>query len=232
AYGYQRGIWRLIDVFARSRVKATVFASGCLAEYAPETLRALKDNGHEIAAHGYSQHQIPALLDPEEEARDVARCLELLGDVTGDQPRGWLSPRGTPSVETARIVAEQGMEWFGDVFDTDDPYPLSTPAGTIVAIPLKMEVNDLPHHMRHGNPPRTFLEVFDDTFRAMYDNDGDGCFLDVTVHAHVFGRPHGSWTVEAIAGRLADHADVWVPTRLELARWTMTHAGEMSGDEP
>ncbi|HEX2154077.1 MAG TPA: polysaccharide deacetylase family protein [Acidimicrobiia bacterium] len=220
AYGYQQGIWRLIDVFTRSRVRATVFASACLAERAADTLRALRDGGHEIAAHGYSQHRIPALLDPDEEARDVSRCVELLSDVTGEQPHGWLSPRGTPSSHTARLVTEQGMEWFGDVYDTDVPYALATPAGTIVALPFKMEVNDLPSHMRHGNPPRTFLEVFDDTFQAMYEREGDGCYLDVTVHAHVFGRPHGAWTVEAIARRLAEHPDVWIPTRLELARWT------------
>src|SRR5690606_36442994 len=118
--------------------------------------------------------------------REVARCVELLTEVTGEAARGWLSPRGTPSTETARLVASHGMEWFGDVFDEDVPYPLSTSAGTIVAIPLKMEVNDLPLHLRHGNAPRVFVDIFNDTFDAMYDHDGDGCYLDVTVHAHVF----------------------------------------------
>lgn len=224
AYGYRQGIWRLIDVLARSPVHATVFASACLAEYAPATLKALIEEGHEVAAHGYSQHIIPALLDPEEESKDVARCVEMLAEATGSRPLGWLSPRGTPSRDTARIVAEQGIEWFGDTFDEDEPYRLSTPAGVIVAIPLKMEVNDLPLHMRHGNPPRGFLDVFNDTFDAMYEGGGDGCYLDVTVHAHVFGRPHGAWTVEAIARRVAEYPDVWVPTRLELARWTMTQS--------
>lgn len=223
-YGYRRGIWRLIDILAHVGVHATVFASACLAEYAPASLRALIEEGHEVAAHGYSQHVVPALLSREEESKDIARCVEMLANVTGSPPRGWLSPRGTPSDDTARLAAEHGMEWFGDVFDRDEPYPLSTPAGVIVAIPLKMEVNDLPLHMRHGNPPRVFVDVFTDTFQAMYERGGDGCFLDVTVHAHVFGRPHGAWTVEAIAGKVADHPDVWVPTRLELARWTMTQA--------
>lgn len=223
AYGHKKGIWRIIDVVDRAGVKATVFASACLAERAPETIRALSEEGHEVAAHGYSQHIIPALLDREEEAADVGRCIELLTKVTGSPPRGWLSPRGTPSLDTARIVAEHGLEWFGDVFDSDEPYQLSTPAGDIVAIPLKMEVNDLPLHMRYGNPPRVFLDVFEDTFQAMYQQGGDGCYLDVTVHAHVFGRPHGAWTLEAIAERVRRHPDVWVPTRLELARWTREH---------
>lgn len=223
-YGFRRGIWRLIEVLDRTGINASVFASGCLAEYAPDSLRALAESGHEVAAHGYSQHVIPALLHPEEEEQDVARCVKVLSEATGTPPRGWLSPRGTPSADTARIVAGHGMEWFGDVFDEDEPYLLSTPAGALVAIPLKMEVNDLPLHMRHGNAPRVFLEVFNDTFDAMYDRGGDGCFLDVTVHAHVFGRPHGAWTVEAIAKRVAAYSDVWVPTRLEMARWMTKQA--------
>jgi peptidoglycan/xylan/chitin deacetylase (PgdA/CDA1 family) len=226
AYGYRRGIWRLMDVLAHAGIKATVFASACIAETAPETLRALAREGHEIAAHGYSQHIIPALLSLDEESGHVARCVDLLSSVIELPPLGWLSPRGTPSANTAQLVAESGMEWFGDVFDRDEPYVLSTPANQIVAIPLKMEVNDLPLHMRHGHPPRVFVDIFNDTFDAMYEHYGDGCYLDVTVHAHVFGRPHGAWTVKAIAERIAEHDDVWVPTRHELARWAISQLGE------
>ncbi len=221
AYGHRRGIWRLIEMFRRCGVKATVFASACLAELAPETLAALNDEGHEIAAHGYSQNIIPALLSPQEEREDFKRCVSLLKAATGSAPLGWLSPRGTPSSHTAEIAVERGMLWFGDVFDDDNPYVMSTPAGRIVAIPLKMEVNDLPLYMRHGNPPRAFVDVFDDAFNAMYAGHGDGCFIDVTVHAHVFGRPHGAWTVEKIAERVSKFPDVWVPTRQELAYWAL-----------
>lgn len=113
------------------------------------------------------------------------------------------------------------MAWFGDVFDEDTPYPLSTPAGPIIAIPLKMAINDLPFHMRYGNPAGAFVEAFNELFDAMYERDGDGCFIDVTVHAHVFGRPHGAWTVEEIARRVTGYPDVWVPTRKQLAVWTL-----------
>ena len=221
AYGHREGIWRLIKVLAKSEVRATVFASACLAERAPDSLRALSMEGHEVAAHGYSQNVIPALLSPGDEAADVERCIELLATATNSAPKGWLSPRGTPSRDTSRIAAEHGMEWFGDVFDRDAPYKLSTSAGPIVAVPLKMEVNDLPLHVRYGNTPRMFLDLFKDTFSAMYEAGGDGCFMDVTVHAYIFGRPHGAWTIEAIAKHVAEFPDVWVPTRLEIARWTM-----------
>ncbi len=217
AYGHRRGIWRLMDVFESTGTKATVFASGCLAEIAPDSLRAISEAGHEVAAHGYSQHVIPALLDVEEESSQMERCLDLLAEATGSRPRGWLSPRGTPSAATARFAAKHGLTWFGDVFDEDTPYLLPTEGGSIVAIPLKMTINDLPHHVRYGNSPRSFVDLFHDAFAAMYSSGGEGCYLDVTVHAHVFGRPEGAWTVAEMASEVADRPDVWVPTRAEMA---------------
>lgn len=221
AYGHKQGIWRLIKALSGTETRATVFASGCLAELALDALRVVAEEGHEIAAHGYSQHLIPALMDEDEESRLMEKTIALITGAIGTKPSGWLSPRGTPSSETARLAAEQGLVWFGDVFDTDAPYSITTSAGPIVAIPLKMEVNDLPHHVRYGHSPRSFLEAFHDTFTAMHSAGGDGSYLDVTVHAHVFGRPHGAWTFREIAEHVAGFSDVWVPTRLELAQWTL-----------
>lgn len=220
AYGHRRGIWRLLDILDRRGVGATVFTSGCLVEIDPESIQAVVAAGHEVAAHGYSQHRYPAQLGPDEEAEEVTRCVEVLR-AAGADPKGWLSPRGTPSSRTADIVAAAGMEWFGDVFDEDIPGTIETPSGALVTLPLKMEVNDLPFYMKHGNVPGDMLRVYHDTFGAMYNRGGDGCYLDVTVHAHVFGRPYGSWVFETMLEHAQSHPDVWIPTRADLARWTL-----------
>jgi hypothetical protein len=54
-----------------------------------------------------------------------------------------------------------------DVFDDDRPYlqifeGLAPGADRIVAIPLTMEVNDLPHAMRFGRSPGQYVELFDE----------------------------------------------------------------------
>jgi peptidoglycan/xylan/chitin deacetylase (PgdA/CDA1 family) len=162
-------------------------------------------------------------MDEEEESRMMAKTIALIAGATGAEPSGWLSPRGTPSSETARLAAEQGLVWFGDVFDEDAPYPMATAGGEIVAVPLKMAVNDLPHHVRYGHSPRSFLEAFHDAFDAIYSSGGDGFYMDVTVHAHVFGRPHAAWVFREIAEHVAGFSDVWVPTRLELAQWALAN---------
>ena len=71
--------------------------------------------------------------------------------------RGWLSPRGTSRKETPLLLAQAGYRWYGDVFDSDLPYLKKAGNGTIVAIPLGTDVNDMAF-MKYGNPPKLMLE--------------------------------------------------------------------------
>lgn len=220
SYGHKEGIWRLLRILDAHEVSATVFASGCIAERAPDTIRALASSGHEIAAHSYTQDLLPALLDEQAERENIERCTQLLGDLIDGHISGWLSPRCTPSPRTGSLLVEAGYAWNGDCFDRDHPYLESHPAGDLVAIPFTMDVNDLPHYLRHGNTPGSLLEVFTGTLDQLYQREDNPGHLDVTVHAHVFGRPYGAWVLERMIEITTEHDDIWVPTRAELAAWT------------
>jgi peptidoglycan/xylan/chitin deacetylase (PgdA/CDA1 family) len=217
SYGPKRGIWRLMDILDGYQTRATVMTSGILAESFPEAVRELADRGHDVCAHAYAQDILPAYLAEAEEREHILRCTELLRSVTGQAPRGWMSPRGTPSPNTARLLAEAGYSWHGDCFDEDLPYVESFGTARIVAVPFTMEVNDMPLHVRHGNAPRTMLRVFEDTFERLCTNEERATSLDVTVHAHVFGRPAGAWVYERILQRVSRLPHVWVATRSQIA---------------
>jgi peptidoglycan/xylan/chitin deacetylase (PgdA/CDA1 family) len=216
-YGPRRGIWRLMDILDRHETSATVMTSGILAESFPEAVRELADRGHDVCAHSYAQDILPAYLSEAEERDHIKRCTELLRDATSKAPRGWMSPRGTPSPNTARLLAEAGYSWHGDCFDEDVPYVESFGSARIVAVPFTMEVNDMPLHVRHGNPPQTMLQVFEDTFERVCASEEMALSLDVTVHAHVFGRPAGAWVYERILEQVRRRSDVWVATRSQVA---------------
>jgi peptidoglycan/xylan/chitin deacetylase (PgdA/CDA1 family) len=215
-YGPRRGIWRLLEILDRYDTKATVMTSAILAESFPDAVRTLGDRGHDVCAHSYAQDVLSAYLSEGEEVEHIARCTDLLRSVTGRAPRGWMSPRGTPSPNTARLLAEAGYSWHGDCFDDDLPYVESFGSARIVAVPFTMEVNDMPLHVRHGNSPRTMLQVFEDTFERLRTEEG-AASIDVTVHAHVFGRPAGAWVYERILQRVSRMPQVWVATRSEIA---------------
>jgi len=216
-YGHTSGIQRLQRILDRRGVKATVMASGVLAEQAPQTLRDLAEAGHDICAHSYSQNILPGALGDEEEAAEIARCRDLLTTASGVAPRGWMSPRGTPSARTGRLLVEHGFDWHGDCFDSDAPYLERHGEGDLVAIPFNMEVNDLPVCLKNGNPPRTLLDVYRDTVAWALEHEEGPMQIDVTVHAHYFGRPAGAWVYDAILAEAVANPDVWIGTRSQIA---------------
>ncbi|MFI5002366.1 MAG: polysaccharide deacetylase family protein [Reyranellales bacterium] len=192
AYGPKVGAWRILDVLSATKVRAVFYVSGIVAERYPDLLRAISRAGHVIGAHGWAQNIVPAYQTPQEEAHDVGRCSIILEQSAGDRPRGWLSPRCTPSADTSELLVRGGFDWHADFFDADLPYRHTTPSGSIAAVPFTMEVNDMPLYVRYGNEP----EAFTRTLERIVSNwprlgRPAGC-LDITVHAHVFGRPAGA----------------------------------------
>src|SRR5215217_5778577 len=70
-YGPHTGIWRILRILAEEKVKITFNTCGGIAERFPEAVKAIVDQGHEIAGHGY-HHECARELTREEE-RDVMK---------------------------------------------------------------------------------------------------------------------------------------------------------------
>jgi peptidoglycan/xylan/chitin deacetylase (PgdA/CDA1 family) len=191
-YGPKVGAWRLLDILSRLEVRSVFYVSGILAERHPDLMKAIGDAGHSVAAHGWGQNIIPSYQTDEEEVRDLDRCMGAIEQSVGRRPPGWLSPRCTPSARTSALLARRGFEWHADFFDSDLPYRHSTSSGGITAVPFTMEVNDMPLYVRYGAEPEAFTRTFE-RIAANWPRLGlpQGC-LDITVHAHVFGRPFGA----------------------------------------
>ncbi|MGD0025314.1 MAG: polysaccharide deacetylase family protein [Xanthobacteraceae bacterium] len=225
AYGVEIGIHRLMDAFARhgAGARASVMVNAIIAERAPDTVKAIAENGHEVLSHSYAMDVIPALLSDEEERKNIARCTRLLAQASGKPVRGWLSPRGTSRNETPLLLAEAGYRWYGDVFDGDLPYVKKAGNGTIVAIPLGTDVNDMAF-MKYGNPPKLMLESFEENLTVARERMRGPSMIDVTAHAHIFGRPRGAYYYEKIIERAASAVDVWVGTRAEIAEHVLSMA--------
>ena len=227
-FGPVRGIQRLIRIAEAHGIKTSVMVNGVLAERYPDTVRMIHDLGHEVLAHSWGMDVIPVYLDEAAERANIRRNVAALEGVTGVRPLGWISPRGTGSLLSPRLLAEEGFLWHGDCNDDDLPYVIESGGRRLVAIPLTMDVNDLPHSIRYGNPPRALLELFTDTLAAAR-RDEVPLMIDVTAHTHVYGRAFGAW-VFGEAMRLAQRArDVWIGTRAEMARHVL---GFVDGKTP
>ncbi len=213
-YGWRTGVGAVLRLLARERVHATFYVSGVLTETAPATVEAVVAGGHELAGHAWAQNRVPAVRGRQAETDDVQRCTEALQRVGGQRPRGWVSPRCTPSEHTAEILAGAGYDWFGDVFDADLPYPLHTPAGRITALPFGLEVNDLPMLVRYGRPTSDLVVAFDHLARSVSQGEGPA-YVDVTVHAHVGCRPAGLLALADVIASARRHG-MCTATRAEV----------------
>ena len=222
-YGVTRGIHRLLDAHDRHEVPATVLANAIIAERDPVPIRRAADGGHEVASHSYAMDVIPVMLDDQEERDNITRCTELLAEAAGAPPRGWLSPRATPSPRTSLLLAEAGYRWHGDALDTDLPYVGGDEATPITMVPFKTDINDMPT-LKHGVPPRRMYQAFLENLAAADDEDGPLLF-DVTTHAHICGhlRP-ASWYQRILADAIHDDR-IWCATRDQVA----AHASQWSG---
>lgn len=217
SFGLVRGIHRLLDIAERQGVKTSVMVNGVICERDPATVKRLADLGHEIVNHSWGMDVIPVYFDEAAERANLARNHDLLTGTAGVAPLGWISPRGTGSQITSRLLAQAGYLHHGDVNDDDRPYVMDFGGKRIVGIPLTMDVNDLPTCVRYGQGPRHMLETFDDTFAALRAEDAP-LMMDVTAHTHVMGRASGAWVYEEIMRRVKAAGDVWICTREEMAR--------------
>ncbi|MBN9475507.1 MAG: hypothetical protein ABS43_29780 [Bordetella sp. SCN 67-23] len=218
SFGVNRGIHRLIGIAEKHGVKTSVMVNGVICERDPTTVRRIAELGHEIVNHSWGMDVIPVYLDEAAERANLRRNHDLLAGTSGTAPTGWISPRGTGSLISSRLLAEAGYLHHGDMNDDDRPYVMDFGPHRIVAIPLTMDVNDLPTCIRYGQGPRHMLETFEDCFAAFRERETAPLMLDVTAHTHVMGRPSGAWVYDEIMARVAKAGDVWVGTRQEMAR--------------
>jgi hypothetical protein len=216
-YGPKVGAWRILDILGEAGVTAVWYTSGILAERYPDLMRAIAERGHTVAAHAWAQNILPAYQSAEDEAADLDRCLRVIEAGAGGRARGFLSPRCTPSERTTALLAANGFDWHADTFDADLPYIVETRTRPIVAMPFTMEVNDMPLYIRYGNEPEAFTRILGrilDHWAAI--GNRPGC-LDLTVHAHVFGRPYGLIELKESLARAKRCAAAWLTDHAELA---------------
>jgi peptidoglycan/xylan/chitin deacetylase (PgdA/CDA1 family) len=213
-YGPKVGAWRLLDLLDHQGVKAVFYTSGVVAERYPDLPAAIATRGHTVAAHGWSQGTLPPYLTEAAEQADIAQCVDVLSRTAGRHPQGWLSPRCTPSAATSRLLVDAGFRWHADTFDSDLPYRMEN---GLLAMPFTMEVNDMPLYVRYGNEPEAFTRTLQRIVDGWERLGNPFACLDVTLHAHVFGRPYGAIAMLDSLDLVRRSGHCWITNHADLA---------------
>jgi len=109
---------RLLDLFAEQDVQATFFVLGWVAERCPGLVRAIADQGHEVACHGYS-HQLIYGQTPAVFRAETVRAKACLEDLAQCQVLGYRAASYSitrRSLWALDILAELGFSYDSSIF--------------------------------------------------------------------------------------------------------------------
>lgn len=138
----ERNTHRLLDLFAERGIHATFFVLGWVAERCPVLVRAIADQGHEVACHGYS-HQLIYEQTPAVFRKETVRAKACLEDQAQCSVLGYraasysITRRSLWALDT---LAELGFSYDSSIFPVRHdrygipgsprwPYRLDTPSG-------------------------------------------------------------------------------------------------------
>jgi peptidoglycan-N-acetylglucosamine deacetylase len=99
---------RLVRLFARLGIRTSWFIPGHSIETFPDQMHQVAAAGHEIGAHGYS-HENPVAMTPTQEEAVLGRAIELVEELSGRRPRGYVAPWWEMSALTADLLISNGF---------------------------------------------------------------------------------------------------------------------------
>jgi peptidoglycan/xylan/chitin deacetylase (PgdA/CDA1 family) len=229
---------RILDLCRRHGIRATWCTPGHTALAFPDLVKRIRDDGHEIAHHGWV-HENPAALDEAGERRVLDKGFEALHEAAGVRPRGYRSPAWDMSPRSADLLVEYGFEWDssfmgndfeaywlrkGDRWSTDGPYVFGEPT-SLVELPVTWGLDDFPpfEFILGGNTGLSQASAVEENWRGDFDwayANVPGGLYNLTLHPQVIGRGHRMLMLERLIEHFKSHDGVAFETLGDYAaRW-------------
>jgi polysaccharide deacetylase family protein (PEP-CTERM system associated) len=114
----ERNVERILALLRERDVKATFFTLGWIAERYPQVVRAIVDEGHELASHGYG-HLRASDQSAEEFRDDITRSKAVLEDISGQQVLGYRAPSfsiGTGNLWALDMLRNVGYRYSSSIY--------------------------------------------------------------------------------------------------------------------
>ena len=223
-YGSRAGLWRLLRMFRERDIKVTVFAVAMALQRNREAVRAIMEDGHEIASHGWRWINYQ-FLDEETERAHVKLAVDTLTALTGSPPLGWYTGRDSPN--TRRLVVEHGgFLYDADSYADDLPYWEPVNGKPHLVVPYTLDANDMRFATNQGfNTGEQFFTYLKDAFDLLY-REGEAApkMMSVGLHCRIIGKPGRAASLQRFLDYVQQHDDVWICRRVDIARhWHEKH---------
>jgi len=218
-YGNRVGIFRVIEALDRYHIRPTVAADACIAAGYPYLIDQFQRRNWEIAAHGYSLTRVISNKMTEEQEREyIGNSLNAVERASGVKPGGWHGPEYGESERTPAILAELGVKYVLDWPNDEQPYLMNTPSGSMVSIPMALELDDVViHYHRRVSLARWRQAISEALDQLQTDGVAAGRHLVLNVHPWLIGHPHRIGYLEEALADVCRRGNVWMATAGEIA---------------
>jgi peptidoglycan/xylan/chitin deacetylase (PgdA/CDA1 family) len=223
-YGPRVGIWRMMQLFDRLGVRASVTLNSDVCAHNPIIIEEGVKRNWEFLGHGITNSQFLAGMSEEQERQVIRTVYKTIADATGKPPQGWLGPALAETYNTPDILAEEGFTYVCDWNNDDQPYPMKVRKGRLLSVPYAVEINDIPAFLEFKYTPDMFRQAICDQFDQLYaDGAETGRVMCIALHPFIVGQPWRLKYLEQGLQHILRHKEIWVTTGGEIADWYTKH---------
>ena len=216
-YGMRVGFWRLKEAFDRRGIIPTLSINGSVCIQYPRVAQAAHEAGWEFMGHGFVQmptHQVP------DQAAMIKQTMDTIERFTGKRPLGWLGPGLTQTLDSVDLLKQAGVRYIGDWVLDDQPIPIKTKHGELIAMPYPVELNDIPMMAVQHHSSDVFLTRVKDSFDRLYQEGAESVrIMGIAVHPFLSGVPHRIKYFEEALDYITGHQDVCFMTGEKILSW-------------
>jgi len=206
-FGARVGAPRLLELLKKYDIEATWFIPGHTVDTFPQLCKRVREEGHEIAYHGYAHEVDPT---PEEEKRIFNQVIASLKRATGCNPVGHRFPGLDLADHTIESLIKRGFLYdsslmgddfhpyrvrIGDRWSSNGPYIFGAET-PLVEMPFSWYADDWPAFTFSWEPFRyaftsveTIYQYWKRQFDFMHKHVKEGVFT-ICMHPQVIGRGH------------------------------------------
>ena len=179
-------------------------------------MKQIAKSGFDIAAHSYTQDDLPSYFSPDEQNGLIRRSIDMLQGCAGKKVTGWGSPVVAFTPETAGLLKQNGLYWTCDVTYADLPIKIHTPHGPIAGVPT----TDFSDNRVLRASSRDLFDVHRGTFDYLRQHETIG-LQTLVIHCQFGGRPLITAVLTELLKYMQKSRDVWFTTHEALADWAL-----------
>ncbi|GAA6014799.1 hypothetical protein JCM10207_002185 [Rhodosporidiobolus poonsookiae] len=233
-YGPRMGLPRLLALFERYNLKATVNVCTAALEKAPYWGQKLAANPKLELSCASKRWLDYFEMDPREEEQHINEAIDSLQKLTGDPsvPKGWYVDRRSNTSQRlyTRANKERGIPllYSSDSYSDDLPYWVVSPLAEegyedegLLIVPSSLDCGDWRFNAsgQGWSSGKDWLRHLTDTFDALYEEglEGEAKMMTVVLHPRICGRAGRTAALEQFVQYIQAKEGVWVPKREEIA---------------